>query len=407
MSTPGAGAAAAGRDGPPRRVSPDPAPPHAFALRLTDDLALRLREHHHAPALQALLEAEREHLAPALTAVAELGPDTAARMVTAGLGQFRRGDGWQADLCWRGEVVGGMGLHHLDGPGGSTEVGFWLRRAFEGRGLVTRAMTALHRHFFEARGLGRVAIAVVPGNGRSLAVARRLGYEPEAVLRRAHASPSGAADLAFHGLLAEAWRAAGGAGADADAPPRPLPRFALRVDDEIDLGLFERDDAPVLHRLVEANLARLRPWMPWAHDATPEATQAFVTGRALAAVADADGFEAGVVWRGRLVGAVGLHGVRRHPPRGEIGYWLAAEAEGHGVVARAVRAVTDKAFADWGFERVEVRADPANVRSRAVPERLGFTFEGVLRREERRPDGYADRAVYGVLREEWPAASRR
>lgn len=381
----------------------DPAPPHAFALRLTDDLALRLRERHHAPALQALLTRERAHLAGSLTWAAELEADTAARMIDAGLAQFRRGDGWQADLCWRGEVVGGMGLHYLDGPGGSTEVGFWLRQAFEGRGLVTRAVAALQRHFFEARGLGRVAIGVVPGNGRSEAVARRLGYRPEAVLRRAHAGPDGVTDLAFHGLLASEWRSAGGAGAAPETSP--LPRFALRVDDEIELGLFERDDAAALHPLIVANQPRLLPWMPWAAAPTPEATQGFVAGRALAAIVEGDGFEAGVYWRGRLVGAVGVHGVRRRPPRGEIGYWLAAEAEGHGVVARAVRAVTDKAFADWGFERVEIRADPLNRRSRAVPERLGFVLEGVLRLEERGLDGFADRAVYAVLREEWPTAA--
>ena len=377
---------------------PDPAPPHAFALRLDDELALRLRERHHAGEFYRRIDAEREHLFDGtLTWARDLTADDAERMVAGGLEQFRRGDGWQADLCWRGRPVGSMGLHYLDRAGGSTEVGFWLARSFEGRGLITRAMRALHRHFFEARGLDRVAIGSVPGNGRSEAVVRRLAYAPEAVLRRALPGADGPVDLALYGLLREDWRAA-----EAERTPRqPLPRFALRVDEELEVALFERDDAETLHALVVANRERLARWMPWAQAPTPEGTRGFIEGRALAAIAQADGFEAGVWWHGRLVGAVGIHDVRRDPLQGSIGYWLAAEAEGHGLVQRVVRAVAAKAFADLGYTRLGIRADVDNARSRAVPERLGFALEGILRRAMFDGRRYADQAVYGLLRDEW------
>ena len=376
----------------------DPAPRHAFALRLDDELALRLRERHHAGELYARIDAERDHLvAGTLTWARDLTPEGAERMVVTGLDQFRRGDGWQADLCWRGRAVGSLGLHFLDGPGGSTEVGYWLQREFEGRGLVTRAMRGLHRHFFEGRGLERVAIGTVRGNDRSEAVVRRLGYRPEAVLRHALLVGDEPGDLAFYGLLRSEWAAAGGGGQD----PLPLPRFALRVDDDLELGLLERADADALHALVERDRERLARWLPWAASQTLEGTRGFIEGRALTAIAQADGFEIGVWWRGRLVGMVGIHAVRRHPRRGSIGYWLATEAEGHGLMARAVRAVLAKGFDDLGFTRLDIRADVDNARSRALPERLGFRFEGVLRRAERVGRHHVDHAVYGLLREEW------
>jgi ribosomal-protein-serine acetyltransferase len=131
------------------------------------------------------------------------------------------------------------------------------------------------------------------------------------------------------------------------------------------------------------------------------ATRGFVEGRALAAIAEADGLEAGIWWRGALVGAIGIHGVQREPLRGSIGYWLAADAQGRGLVTRSVRALIAKAFDDLGYERIDIRADVANRRSRAVPERLGFAFEGVLRREFFDGRRYVDQAVYGLLREEW------
>jgi len=377
----------------------DPAPRHAFALRLDDELALRLRERHHAASLYGRMDRDRGHLSRAFVWAAALTAADAEQLVASGLAQFRRGDGWQADLCWRGEVVGSMGLHYLHGAGGSTEVGYWLAAAYEGRGLLTRALRGLQRHFFEARGLGRVAIGLVPGNARSEAVVRRLGYAPEAVLRRAHLAPQGVTDLAFCGLTREAWLASGGSAAASG--PLPLPRFALRVDDEVQLGLFERDDVAALHALVVAHHGHLAPWLPWAQAPTLAGTRGFVEGRALPAIAEADGLEAGIWWRGRLVGSIGIHGVQRQPLRGSIGYWLAADAQGRGVVTRAVRALLAKAFEDLGFERVDVRADVANARSRAVPERLGFAFEGVLRRAACDGRRYVDHAVYGLLREEW------
>jgi ribosomal-protein-serine acetyltransferase len=379
--------------------SPDPAPPHAFALRLGDGLALRLRERHHIRELAARLAAEHEHLAPSFGWASRPGPEEASRQVQQGLARFRAGRGWHADLCEGGAVVGAMWLHDLQGPGGSTEVGYWLRRDVQGRGLITRAMGGLHRHFFEGRGLGRVAVAVEPGHARSEAVVRRLGYTPEAVLRGAHQAADGrVVDLAFHGLLREAWPGPG-----ADAGPLSLPRFALRVDDELQLGLFERADAAALEALIAANRDHLLPWMPWARDQDPAATLAFIEGRALTALERSEGAEGGIWWRGRLVGAAGIHSWSEQPRRGSVGYWLAADAQGHGLATRVSRALLAKAFDDLGAERVDLRADVANAPSRAVADRLGMRFEGVLPRELPSADGYVDMAVYAMTAAEWRA----
>ncbi len=385
-----------------RLTTPDPAPAHAFALRLGDGLALRLRERHHVPELAERLAAEHEHLAPSFGWASRPGREEAERQVRQGLERFGNGRGWHADLCEEGRVVGAMWLHDLQRRGGSTEVGYWLRRDAEGRGLVTRAMRALHRHFFEGRGLGRVCIAVEPGHARSESVARRLGYTPEAVLRGAHMNASGRpVDLAFYGLLREDW-----VGPDAEAGPLPLPRFALRVDEELQIGLLEREDAEALHALIDRHREHLRPWMPWARAQDLAATRAFLEGRALPALARGEGVDGGLWWRGRLVGAAGIHSWSERPRRGSVGYWLSADVQGHGIATRATRALLAKAFEDLGAERVDLRAAVENARSRAVAERLGMRFEGVLRRELPVQDGYADMAVYALSADEWRARPR-
>ncbi len=49
-----------------------------------------------------------------------------------------------------------------------------------------------------------------------------------------------------------------------------------------------------------------------------------------------------------------------------------------------------------------IRAGVENERSRAIPERLGFTEEGVARGEGRGSQGFYDLVVYGLLEDEWP-----
>ncbi len=388
-----------------RAAAAYPAPPHVFALHLDDELALRLRERHHAEEYFRRIDADRAHLARAFAWGSTATLEKVRGWVAAGLEQFRGGDGWAADLCWRGRVVGSMHLHFLDRAGGSTEIGYWIASAYEGRGLITRAIRGLLRHFYLGRGLAHVSIGLDPRNARSYAVAERLGFQPEAVLRRAHIGADGnLADLAFFGLLREEWEAR--RGPDEPDAPLPLPRFALRAGEEVEVALFERDDIDPLAALVAQNQRHLAAWMPWAQEPSVASIRAFVEGRALAAIAAADGFEAGIWWRGRLVGAVGVHDVSAWSRRGAIGYWIDEGAQGHGVVTKAVRAVMARCFQQpffdgQPFQRLDIRADVANARSRAVAERLGFTYEGTFRRGMFNGREYVDQAVYGMLREEW------
>ncbi len=79
-----------------------------------------------------------------------------------------------------------------------------------------------------------------------------------------------------------------------------------------------------------------------------------------------------------LLGGTGLH---RRAGEGtlEIGYWIAAAHEGKGYVTETAAALTRVAFHYHGVVRVEIRCDPKNGRSAAIPERLGYTLEGTLR----------------------------
>jgi ribosomal-protein-serine acetyltransferase len=140
----------------------------------------------------------------------------------------------------------------------------------------------------------------------------------------------------------------------------------LRTDlgDGAALRPFRVEDADELHALIEANRDLLRPWMPWA-DQDLEGTRQYLRD----ATIDTRDVQTAITLDGRLVGAIGLVHPGGFPM---LGYWLDAGAQHRGIVTRAVQAYVEHAFADLGYERVELRAAVNNVRSRAVAERAGF-----------------------------------
>lgn len=159
-------------------------------------------------------------------------------------------------------------------------------------------------------------------------------------------------------------------------------------------------DADAIYALTVANREHLVPWMPWAADNRLEDSRTYVAG-ALAQRARDDGFQAVLLVDGALAGSIGFHRIDRINRATSMGYWIAAAHQGRGVVSAAVRALVTHAFADWGLHRVEIDAAVANVRSRAVPERLGFVEEGVRRDGERFGERYVDLVVYSMLAPDW------
>lgn len=182
--------------------------------------------------------------------------------------------------------------------------------------------------------------------------------------------------------------------------------LTIDVDKMIRLKQLSLLDGEPLFALTEQNREHLRQWLNWMDKVTAVSdTRSFIRG-ALADAEDGVGFVFGIWHERGLVGAADVNisqdniGENR---TAAIGYWLDRDHQGRGIMTRCVKALVRYGFEELGLHRIEVRAATGNVRSRAIPERLGFKLDGVLREAEWVNDHFEDVAVYSVLKGEWEA----
>jgi RimJ/RimL family protein N-acetyltransferase len=87
----------------------------------------------------------------------------------------------------------------------------------------------------------------------------------------------------------------------------------------------------------------------------------------------------------QFVGGTGYHHYDWNVPSIETGYWIRKSCSGKGLMTEAVNAITQYAFKQLGVKRITITCDKDNIRSGKIPERLGFTLEGTLKANRRKP----------------------
>jgi ribosomal-protein-serine acetyltransferase len=179
--------------------------------------------------------------------------------------------------------------------------------------------------------------------------------------------------------------------------------FSYRIDDSLQLRLPEERHAEELAALVGQDYAYLKEWMPWLKDDYTVADAQEYIKRNLQQFADNNGFGMNLVYQNKIAGSIGYNRISWADRRTEIGYWLGSRYQGRGLMTKACRVLIDYAFTELNLNRVEIHCGTQNRKSRMIPERLGFTQEGVLRQAEWLHYHFVDLVVYSMLAREWLA----
>jgi len=161
-------------------------------------------------------------------------------------------------------------------------------------------------------------------------------------------------------------------------------------------------DGGQVHEAISRSKNELAPWLPFARkDQTLEE-------------AEAGAREAHVAFLKRedlrlhifnketndFIGCTGLHRINWGVPKFEIGYWIDTRYSGQGFITEAVEGLTDFAFTELKAKRLEIRCDSLNTKSKAIPERLGFELEGILKNDDVaiNGEGLRDTCIYAKVK---------
>jgi len=178
--------------------------------------------------------------------------------------------------------------------------------------------------------------------------------------------------------------------------------FRRTVAPGIEIKLLEPRDAEAVFLAADRDRAYLQEWLPWVERTrSAEDVRDFINQVVSPQWAENRGPQCGIWIDGALAGSIGCHPIDWANRGCSLGYWVESSRQGRGIVTRSVAEMLDYLFEVMHLHRVVIQCGVGNRRSCAIPERLGFTREGVLRQAERVGARWVDLATWSILEEEW------
>jgi ribosomal-protein-serine acetyltransferase len=182
-----------------------------FRAQIRENVYLRLLEERHAAEVFALCDRDRAYLREWLPWVdATETVDDTLSFIRSSLEQFGSNKGFVAGIWSERQFCGVIGTHKLDLLNRKGEIGYWLGRSFQGKGIMTEACRAVVTHLLGDMDLNRVEIHCARENEKSCAIPVRLGFGEEGLAREAQFLHGHFHDLRRFIMLKRDWKPAAG-----------------------------------------------------------------------------------------------------------------------------------------------------------------------------------------------------
>ena len=179
---------------------------YRLTLRVTESVELRQIAEDDAEELTALIDCNRSYLKEWLPWLDNsTGLRDTARFIGRSLEQAADENGLTFGIVCEGMLAGVIGQHYLDSINRRTELGYWIDAGHQGRGIVTSAAARVTDYAFNEQGCNRVMLHCAAGNMKSRAVAERLGFLQEGILREAEWLYDHYVDLVLYSMLKCDW----------------------------------------------------------------------------------------------------------------------------------------------------------------------------------------------------------
>lgn len=176
-------------------------------FRLGGDIILRTFRENDAEAVYVVVDRNREHLQRFMHWMTpDYSIESAREFIARALARSGSKDGFGYGIFRGKAFIGSIGFVSFDWKARKTEIGYWIDKSEEGKGIVSRACEALIDYVFDGLDLNRIEIRCSSENLRSAAIPERFGFGKEGVLRRSEFRNGRLQDFNIYGLLADEWR---------------------------------------------------------------------------------------------------------------------------------------------------------------------------------------------------------
>lgn len=158
-------------------------------------------------------------------------------------------------------------------------------------------------------------------------------------------------------------------------------------------------DGKIVNEAIRASHPELKAWLPFAQTVPAvEETEANLR-EAHIHFLQRESFRFLIFHKETLdyVGTCSLQSIDWDIPKCEVGYWIHTKFSGRGYMTEAVQELLHFGFEHFRFKRIGIRCESTNTKSRALPEKLGFDLEGILKNDDLSADHtrLTDTCVYG------------
>ena len=175
----------------------------------------------------------------------------------------------------------------------------------------------------------------------------------------------------------------------------------IKIDDDLALGLAHNADADEIYSLIDSNRHHLRSYLDWV-DKTDSVEDTKESQKRHAKKMKQHKIPAcSIYYEGKICGMVDLQEMDPNIKKISLGYWLAKNYSGLGIITRATIKMIDYAFDTLKANYIVIKVAKSNHKSRAVAERLNFHLDGTLPDDAKVNGSYVDRCYYGMHSNEW------
>jgi ribosomal-protein-serine acetyltransferase len=163
---------------------------------------LELINENHTQQIFDLVDSNRDHLREWLSFVDRMQHvDFTKNFVNGTMQRNKEEMEYAFVIIYNNHAVGRMGVYKIDGQNKIGEIGYWLAKSMEGKGIATKSTQAMIDFCFSELKLNRIEIKCAVGNIKSRRIPEKLNFTKEGVIRQGERLYDKYVDLELYSLL--------------------------------------------------------------------------------------------------------------------------------------------------------------------------------------------------------------